>query len=69
MQAVPLLFLSGELQSAQQNGLCELGAGSSRRVSMLQPNRANTCTINWLAVKGSIQMFKSDSSLQGSLDN
>lgn len=29
MQAVPLVFLSGELQSAQQNGLWELVAGSA----------------------------------------
>lgn len=38
MQAVPLDFLSGELQPAQQNGLCELGAGSRKRVPMLHSN-------------------------------
>lgn len=32
MQAVPLDFLSGEQQPAQQNGLCELVAGSHERV-------------------------------------
>lgn len=52
MQAVPLVFLSGELQSAQQNGLRELVAGSRKRVPMLQSNKANTCTNDLLRVTG-----------------
>lgn len=46
MQAVPLVFLSGELQSAEQNGLCELVGGSRKRMPMLQSNIANTCANN-----------------------
>lgn len=54
MQAVPLVFLSGELQSAEQNGLCELVGGSRKRMPMLQSNIANTCANNELKVTGTI---------------
>lgn len=46
MQAVPLDFLSGELQSAQQNGLYELVAASRKGKTMLQSDIANGCTNN-----------------------
>lgn len=46
MQAVPLDFLSGELQSAQQNGLYELVAASRKGKTMLQSDIENECTNN-----------------------
>lgn len=46
MQAVPLDFLSGELQSAQQNGLYELVAASRKGKTILQSDTANTCANN-----------------------
>lgn len=52
MQAVPLDFLSGERQPAQQNGLCELVAGSRKRVPMLQSNIPAQITSLWELVMG-----------------
>lgn len=53
MQAVPLDFLSGELQSAQQNWLYELVAASRKGKTTLQSDIANMCTEN----PGTITVF------------
>lgn len=46
MQAVPLDFLSGELPPVQQNGLCELVAGSCKSTSEFQSNIAQVTSLD-----------------------